>query len=260
MKINFDVEKIAEQFKEFAREVEADLVKSVAILAQQTKAKVERMASGQDETIPRMKLNSSLEGFLKSVHYDDLGEGIHIVSISEESLWIEEGIEPGKDMKPDLLKKGTQSESGTRYRVIPFDQGSKPSTMTPYAQDVVAQIRSNLKSRGVPFKKIEFNKDGSPRVGKLHSFNFGGDIPGKGNTPIMDRVSIYQSQNQQTGKVRRDIMTFRTVSNGPGSEGKWIHPGFEAKKYLDKAADWAVKEWEDNILPEIIGKWERVTK
>ena|ERR1035437_2531859 len=264
IKLTFDVDKIAAQFKEFALSVEQDLIQSVAELAQLTKAKVETMAQAD--------LHSSREEFLKALHYEDMGNGIHVVSIDESGLWVEEGIEPGKDMKPDLLKKGDISEStGNKYRIIPFDQNEKPSNSTPYAQSVIQRIRQGLKDsgshfdengvekKGLPFKKLEFNKDGSPRIGKLHSLNFGGERPGMGNTPVMDRVSIYQSMGAN-GKVKRDIMTFRTVSSGPGSEGKWIHPGFTAKKYLDQASDWAMQEWENNILPKAMEKWGRITK
>ena len=51
-------------------------------------------------------------------------------------------------------------------------------------------------------------------------------------------------------------MTFRTVTDGPGSQGKWIHPGMDGKKFLDKAAEWAEKNFYDQILPEILEKWK----
>jgi hypothetical protein len=68
-------------------------------------------------------------------------------------------------------------------------------------------------------------------------------------------VSIYQSVTA-TGNVRRDILTFRTVSEGPASQGKWIHPGLPPKHFLDRASEWAIKEWENNILPAVLEKYK----
>jgi hypothetical protein len=248
LKINIDVAAIAAQFKEFALELEQDLRKGVANLAAITHAKVVENA--------QQELHSSRQTFMDNLGFEEISPGIWVISIDQGAMWIEEGIEANKDMKPDLLKNAKTSSKGVQYKVIPFDEGKAPSQMTPYAQGVVARIKQNLKKQDVPFKKIEFNSDGSPRVGKLHEFDFGGEKPGKGNTPVMKGVSIYQSVTK-TGNVRRDILTFRTVSNGPESAGKWVHPGYDAKKYLDKAADWAMNEWEQSILPEVLSKWNK---
>ena len=56
--------------------------------------------------------------------------------------------------------------------------------------------------------------------------------------------------------MKRDILTFRTVSSGPASAGKWHHPGMDGKKYLDWALEQATKEWENEILPKIMDKWK----
>jgi len=247
LKIKIDTSAIAKQMKEFATEVEQDLRKGVANLAAITHAKVKEMASEE--------LKSSRQEMMDNIGFEEVAEGVWIVSIAEDALWIEEGIEANKDMKPDLLKNAKHtSKDGHKYRTIPFDYGKPPTQLTGYAQNIVARIRSNLKKQGVPFKKIEKGANGQPLTGKLHSFDFGGEIPGKGNTPVLQGVSIYQTITK-TGNVRRDILTFRTVSGGPASAGKWIHPGFTAKKFLDRAQDWALKEWEDKILPEILGKY-----
>lgn len=253
IKFNIDAAAIAAQFKEFAVEVEQDLKKAVANLAAITDAKVKEMANTE--------LHTSRKDFMDSLGFEEIADGIWVISVSEDGLWVEEGIEANKDMKPDLLAEGAKvSKSGNRYKVIPFDYGKAPSQMSASTQMVVNAIKSNLKKEGVPFKKIERNSDGSPKVGKLHAFDFGNPGgrmggPGKGNTPIMNGLSIYQTITK-TGNVRRDIMTFRTVSSGPGSAGKWHHPGLAPKHFLDRALDWAVKEWEEKILPEVMKKWE----
>lgn len=258
LKIKIDTSGIAQQFKELAMEVEQDLKKGVASLASMTHARVVEMAGGE--------LHSSRKKFMDSLGFEEVTDGVWVVSVGEGGLWVEEGIEPNTDMKPDLLKNAKHtSKDGHKYRVIPFDHGKAPSQMNGYAQGVVAKIRANLKKEGVPFKKIEKDGNGNPLLGKLHSFpkagasdaevkRWTGDTPGKGNTPVLKGVSIYQTLTK-TGNIRRDILTFRTVSDGPGSAGKWFHPGFEPKKFLDRAEEWAWREWEERILPEILGKY-----
>lgn len=248
LKIKIDTASIAAQFKAMALEVEQDLNRGVANLAAITHAKVVEMANSE--------LNSSRKTLTDNLGFEEVTPGVWVVSINQEGLWVEEGIEPNTDMKPDLLKNAKMtSKSGFKYRSIPFDHGKAPSQLTGYAQNIVARIRSNLKKEGVPFKKIEKHPNGSPRVGKLHSFDWGGEVPGKGNTPILNGVSIYQTLTK-TGNVRRDILTFRTVSGGPASANKWMHPGMQAKKFLDRSLDWGLKIWEEQILPEILDKYK----
>lgn len=252
LKFSIDAAKIASQFKEFALEVEQDIKKAVGNLAVTTHAMVVDMA--------QKELHSSREKFLNSLSFEEILEGVWVVSVNESGLWVEEGIPANKDMKPDLLKNGKTSKSGTKYKVIPFDWGKSPSQLTPKTREFVNYLKQELKKEKIPFKKIEKNSDGSPRMGKLHEFNFGnpgGRLggPGKGNTPLFKGLSIYQSVGKG-GNPRRDIFTFRTVSSGPGSEGKWIHPGTPKYLFLDRALEWAISEFENNILPEIIKKWE----
>lgn len=252
LKFNIDGDAIANQFKDFKLEVEQDLNKAVANLAAITDAKVKEMAS--------QELHTSRKDFMDSLGFEEVSPGVWVVSVDESGLWIEEGIEANKDMKPGLLKENFKiSKDGNRYKSIPFDHGSAPSTQSPATAQVVSYLKQQLKKENVPFKKIERNDNGSPKVGKLHEFNFGNPKgtmggPGKGNTPQLNGLSIYQTVTK-SGNVRRDILTFRTVSSGPGSEGKWHHSGVEPKKFLDRAMDFAMKTWEEQILPEIMEKW-----
>lgn len=248
LKINIDAAAIAEQFKEARLEAEQDIKKSVGDLAAMTHAKVAEMAS--------QELHSTLKTLQENLGFEEVSEGVWVVSIDEGALFVEEGIPENTDMKPDLLKGATKvSKDGHRLRTIPFDHGKPPSQMTPTAQALVSQIKRVLKQEKIPFKKIEKNPDGSPRIGKLHSLDIDSDKPTpRASHPALKGLSIYQSQGS-SGNVRRDILTFRTVSSGPSSEGKWIHPGLKAHKFLDRAYEWAVQEWEKSILPEIVAKW-----
>lgn len=163
LKIKIDTQGLAQQFKNLALEVEKDLNKGVANLAAITHAKVAEMAGSE--------LKSSRKTLTDNLGFEEVTPGLWVVSIDEGALWIEEGIEAGKDMKPDLLKGATQtSKDGNKYRAIPFDHGKAPSQLTGYAQNIVSRIRANLKKEGVPFKKIEKDAFGKVLTGKLHTF------------------------------------------------------------------------------------------
>jgi hypothetical protein len=245
IKINIDVAAIAAQFKEFAVEAEQEFIQGVKALASMTHAKVAELAS--------QELKSSLKTLQDNLKFEEVSDGIWVVAIDEDALWIEEGLDANFDMKPGLLRDGETAKDGHKYRVVPFEHSKAPSQMNGYAQNLVDRIKSELKQQKVPFKKIEKNAQGSPRVGLLHEFNFGGETPGKGNTPVLDRLRIYQTQTPGGG-VRRDIFTFRTVSDKPNQKDKWLHPGVDAKKFLDRAVEWAMKEWETKVLPDLMTK------
>lgn len=248
LKFQLDVEDFASRFREFAKEVADDMRKSVRDLATLTRAQI------------HMEVQSELHSTRK-IYLDNLSDatesapGVWTITLDEPAMFIEEGIAANTDMKPDLLK-------GRPYRVIPFKYNTAPTETAPSTQMLITEIKKKLRSEKIPFKKIEYNKDGSPRTGKIHDLRWGtnipggNQIPGKGNTAQLKGLSIYQ-QVTKSGNIRRDILTFRTVSSGPASQGKWIHPGAKAKNYMDKAFDEAMVQWETKILPEIIQKWTK---
>lgn len=258
LKFKIDTQTIAAQFKEFALEVEQDIQKAAADLAILTQEKVRDLAS--------FELKTSAKEFIDNVGVDEVAPGVWIVYINEEVLWQEDdGVPANTDMKEKLLAGGGKgkgkihiSKDGHKYRSIPFDHGANTAAKaSPKAKELVSQIKSFLRTQKVPFKQIEKLADGkTARLGKLHQFDIPSDPPtSRASTSALKGLTIYQTKTEGGG-VRRDIMTFRTVSNGPASEGKWIHPGYQPKKFLDKAAEWAEKEWEDKILPEIITRWK----
>jgi len=249
LKITIDTRAIAEKFKELADEVQQDLNKGVAQLAASTHAKVAEMANNE--------LHSSKKIFTDNLGFQQIAPGLWVVSIDEKALWIEEGIEPQTDMKPGLLKNATDHDkNGYRIRTIPFEHSKPSSQMNGYAQILQAKIKSELKKRDIPYKKIERHENGSPRLGKLHTFDFkAGRAKSSWTDDPLTRVTIYQTLTR-TGNVRRDIMTFRTVSDSPEQKNKWIHPGIDGKKFLDRAQAWAEYTWENEILPAILEKWK----
>jgi very-short-patch-repair endonuclease len=156
----------------------------------------------------------------------------------------------------DELLTGKSSRQGKngRYAIIPFRQDKKPSEQTPLARHLTDQIKGFLKDKNIPYKKLEFNKDGTPKMGLLHKFDIvTGIFPSeKARTPALSGVSIYQRKNPATGKISRDIMTFRVISESMRSDGRWVHPGSQGVKIIDQAFSWAEQIWESEILPSVL--------
>ena len=262
LKVQVNADALAAMFKQFSTEVKQDIVNGMGQLASATYAKIKEMAQNE------IKDGSMRKTYVDAVKYEELNPGVWVVSLDEDASWIEDGIPKNTDMKPALLKNAKTAANGNRWRAIPFRYDQGPTRNTPATNNLINDIKLNIRQQmvkdsfdkqgkpynKVPFKGIEYGADGKPKQGKLHTFDFGGPIPGKGNTPALKGLSIYQSV--KNGKARRDILTFRTVSSGPGSQGKWIHPGMDGKKFFDKAYEWAMQEWDKTILPEIVKKWE----
>ncbi len=256
LKIDIDVEQIASAFKDMRDELAKELIKGVEELALSTNAHVNQEAETRlkkDSTTGSSGVN--LKKFQENLGFEQVSDRLWVISIRQPALWIEEGLPPGFDMKPGLLK-------GQESRVIPFDQALPPSQQTGFQKSINALLRDELKKRKIGYKKLDLDSNGSPRHAGLDKDGNGIPLktktldipsfkPGKGNTDIFKRINIYQTL-QKDGSVRRDITTFRTVSQN--QEGKWIHPGYEGKKFLDEAYEWAMKEWETKILPQILQK------
>lgn len=246
IKLEIDVEKIAAEFGKFAREVEEDLKAGVAELAGATHSMIVEKSAEE--------LKSSRKTFQDNLKFEEIQPGVWVITIKKPALWIEDGIPSNYDMKEALLKNAkTSPTTGNKYKIIPFDHGKPPTQMAPYNKDVAMRIKKKLSDNNINFKKIEVDEKGSPRVGKLHTLDFGGEKPGQGNTPVMKGINIYQTA--KGGKVRRDILTFRTVSSGPASAGKWHHPGLKGKQFIERAYQYASDIWEREVLPKILEKW-----
>jgi hypothetical protein len=263
LKFQIDTDSLVAQFKDFAFTVTEDLKKSMSNLATLTRTRIVEAAGRELHTTKKTYMDALSDA-------EEVTPGVWVISLDEKALFIEEGTDPKKlDMKPDLLK-------GRKHRVIPYHYDKGPKQNSNFTNAMVMEIRQTLKqdrkpslimkkgalqtTNRTPFKQIEYNPNGSPRIGKLHEYNIQSPIPGKGNTPALTRLSIYQKEvkNAQTGKVSisRDILTFRTVTDGEASEGKWVRKSpLKARKFMDHAMDLATADWEQQILPELIEKW-----
>lgn len=267
-KVNIDISGLTQFLENFQKEVVRDLKKSIKGLAVDTQTHIVEQANN--------KLKSSRQTYLENLSQaEKVDDYLWEITLKADAQWIEDGLPKDFDMKKGLLntkRPGSKGEIktvenpdspnyGKKYRVVPFDQGKVSSQLSSnedklkYQQELIKKVKSELRKREIPYKKLELDpRTGSPRTGKLHSFDIESGIPGKGNTPVLHGLSIYQTRDEKTGKVKRSISTFRTVIEG--QDGKWIHPGLEGKKFFEEAKKWAEDRWEKDVLPSLMSKYE----
>lgn len=249
LKFFVNAEAIAKDFEDLKKEVEEAVTLGVKQVASMTYAKTQELA-GQE-------LKSTRETYMNSLKFEEVQKGIWVVSLDEKALFIEEGKAAGS-MIPDLLRKNAKTaKDGSRYKVIPFDQGKSISKAPESSHMFLNQVKKELKQRGIPYKKLEFDKDGSPRIGRLHTIK---DIESfrpssRASFGALSGLTIYQTKTPG-GKVKRDILTFR-VASSKHEGSKWIHPGLKAHKFMDEALSWAEGVFDKEILPAILESFKK---
>ncbi len=253
LKVNIDISSLSQYLENFAKEVVKDVEKGIKALAIDAHTHIKEQAQNN--------LKSFRDQYLESLSPpEQIGDFVWVITLNSDAEWIEEGRTQPYDMKPGLLKEGKTSKDGHRYRVVPMNQAKTSSEMSSgnrgYEEGMVAKVKSELKKKGIPYKKLEVDpRTGSPRIGKLHSLDIESYTPGKGNTPQLHGINIYQTR-QKDGSVKRSITTFRTVTDKENQKDKWIHPSVEAKNFFQEAKGWAEKEFETKILPSLVEKYK----
>lgn len=243
-----DVDELSKELKEKTDKIKKDLQDELTMGV----ANLAKAAWGKSLELARDELGSLSEMYQDNIHFDEISQNFWSITLKSPAMWIEEGRKSG--FMEELLsgKSSRTSKEGKKYAVIPFQHNKKPSEQSAKAKELADQIKKSLRSRGINWKKIEYNADGSPRLGRLHSFNFDtARAKPEHKKPLTHGVTVYQSKGTD-GNVRRDIMTFRIIHEDHQSEGLWVHPGRQGSKILDKVYDWALLEWEQNILPNIM--------
>lgn len=249
LKFEIDIDQLTAHLKDVKAEAERMLEEGVKSASAMTYAKAQELA-GQ-------KLHTRLKDYRDALHYREVSRGLWVVELDEKALWIEDGKKAGS-MVDDLLRNNPKiNRKGQRYKAIPFDQAdSARAEGSEKLSSIMNMLKTELKARGVPYKKIENNPDGTPKLGKLHAFNVASPKPtSKASTPALYGVTIYQTKTAR-GKVKRDILTFRMVTDEHKREGKWWYPGKEGVNIFDEVYDWINREWERTILPDIMKKFE----
>ncbi len=257
IELNFDITELIQRYSHLSEEIEKAAAEGVARLSLMTHAHITEKA--------QEKLHSTRELFFSKFRpLEQLDANSWIITIPKEIGWIENGINAGFDMLPGMLAspKARTGKNG-KYLIIPFKHNSSPRT--PTQELLTNTLKSELKKRKIPFQKIEKNADGSPKSGLLYKLDAGNPTAPRPNGkpwqpdhysgPILHGIRVYQHKTEAaqtaTASTKKDIMTFRTASQSQSGK-KWIHPGLAPQNFLTEAKDWAEKEWDSTILPEIL--------
>lgn len=266
---DFDLSSILSLSTELQPAAEAALKEGARDLSIQSHAHV------VEET--QQKLHSSREKYVEALHFEQVDENTFVLSLDASAMFIEEGLQAGFDMLPGLLgsKKARIAKDGSKYLIVPFRHDRGPTQQTPAQKSLTDTIKSEMKKLNIPYKKLEMDSQGRPKIGKLHSFDInapakmsegvgqghgpiGAPKQGPTGIPFLQRVSVYQRQmkDPKTGKssVQRGILTFRIASSKHQGQGRWRHPGLEGKHFFEACEAWCVDLWDRVISKKIVDK------
>lgn len=266
MKVDLDISALSQFLDNFAKQVSDDIKLGIKGLANSAHAHILEEEKRKLQKWDREKYEANLS------QAEQIDDYLWEITLGEEAAGIEEG-RPAWDMKgpPGGLlhterpgSKGKIKEvqngpnKGKKYRVVPFQQGKVSNTTNPEKiqrqEQLVKDIKGALKAKGIPLRKLEVDPaTGSPRIGRLHSLNIESRIPGKGNTPELHGLTIYQTPNAKTGKVQRTMTTFRTAIEG---DGKWMRDPIEGIKVFEETRTWCEDQWQNVWLPQIVDKYK----
>ncbi len=211
--------------------------KAANVLAIATEAKVRELASEE--------LKTTRQTYLDALSLEEVADGIWVVNLDKDAVWIEEGTPERSGY--DFLLNGPNAKvgkDGHKYNIIPFEHSKPRGQNTPKAQAIVDGLKRELKKQNIPFKKIEVDGNGSPLIGRIHKLNLFSEKPSaNAKHPALHGVTIYQRKSA-TGKVQRDIMTFRIISSKTKGDGRWQYPEKEGKEFLDRAMDYVMQNFE----------------
>jgi hypothetical protein len=246
LKITIDTKAIADQLGRKKEEIISKTRKAVQGLAAAAHTHVLELAGE--------KLKSLQIKYKEAVSFEQADDNLWIVSLDSSAMWIEKGH--GAWSMYDKLStspKAKTSKEGNKYLTIPFEHSKRPAQQSEKARAITEDVKSFLKKQKIPYKKLEYNTDGSPKMGLIHRFDVGNALPSpKAKTPTLKGLAIYQKKNEQTGKIQRDIMTFRIVSEKNKGDGRWEYQAREGVDIFRKTHEWAIKTWNNDILPALI--------
>lgn len=249
LKLEIDASVIAKEFGSMKDKVEKSINLAVGGLAAATHAKAMQLATEQ------LTVTASI--YKDALSFEKIDSNIWVVSLDmKKAGWIEENRKSG--FMDELLrgKSAKTSKAGKKYAIIPFKHNKNPQEQMPVAQALANDVKDFLRSKKIPYKKLEFNADGSPKMGLLHKFDILNDPPSaKAKNPALKGLSIYQRKGED-GKVRKEIMTFRIITEDHKAEGLWHHPGRKGVKIIDQCWQWASQEWDSSILPSVLEKFK----
>lgn len=279
LELHLNLDGILADHRDFGEELEHSLIDGASKLSIMTHAHV------IDEAREKLKGSSKQYILIENLELDDSekDQGTFYVRILHPAVWIEDGLPNNFDMLPGFLAspKVKTNSKGEKYFIVPFKHNKEPHMQSGRQKIMADTIKNELRKQGIPYKKIEKNPDGSPKLGLLHKFNINDPQQkhqvnpphqgpqgapwqahhktqgqeGPGGRPYLWQTRIYQQEHKDatTGAVgvQRNIMTFR-IAHEKHSGKKWLHSGMEGSHFLTEAKDWAEKTWDTDIVPAIL--------
>lgn len=177
------------------------------------------------------------------------------------------------NMLEDLLAspKAKTNAKGGKYLSVPFKHGQPPTSSTPAQRNLDQTINKTMKSFGISPTKIETNKDGSPKLGTLHTFDInkplkthegvgqgqgaiGKPIQGHTGIPYLHNLKVIQSMGKnKAGEdvVQRSLVTFRMASSSQLGRGLWDHPGTPGAHLFPGAEQFILDNW-TKMAPDFV--------
>lgn len=248
--LNIDISSLASEFSEVAQELEQDLVSGVQGLASMTHAKVLELASDE--------LKSLSQKYKENVDFTNPENNLWIVTLREPAMFIEEGMQPGFMRQLLNGRSSKTNNKGERYATIPFEhvkETESTSNKDIKPSEISDLIKKELRSRKIPFRKIETDRGGQPKLGLIRKLNIASGRPSaNANYDTLHGLNIYQMKTK-SGTIKKHFVTFRVIKESHEAEGKWFQPGKEGIKLLDKALEWAERYWESDLLPQILDQY-----
>lgn len=253
MNFNFEIEVVGDLTslsEKIKNDITQDINTSIKTMATSGFEKAQELAD--------KKLSNNIAGiYKKNLTVQQPSENVAIISLGDQAQWIEEGRKPG--FMEDLLKNSFKtSKDGTKYRVIPLNSKKNTQSTPIVTENLLNELKSFLEKKNIrtePTEKLALNKDGSPRVGKIHTFDLKKIRDKKDFSDNIDRINVSQDKNPKTGKIERNITVFRVISEKHKSQGKWNHPGTAPAKILEETYRWVETIWKNEIFPKIKQKY-----
>lgn len=242
-----DVTQLSEKIK---KDLDQDLALSVKAMGTSGFEKAQELAD--------KKLSKNISSiYKKNLTIEQPSENMVIISLKEEANWIEDGRKAG--FMEELLKNNYKTSSdGTKYKIIPLKSKKSVQSTPVTSENLVNEIKSFLGQKRIRTgseDKLELDSKGSPRVGRIHSFDIKKMRDKKTFSDNIDKINVSQDKNPKTGKVERNITVFRVISEKHKSQGKWNHPGIAPAKILEETHKWIETVWQNEIFPRIKQKY-----
>jgi len=255
MKLTFDI-KTSDILKEVKEKVKKQFESDMKLIAKSLGDGAVKHAQKLADQLP----NSLGNKYKENIYIEQQSENFITVGIREEALWIEEGRKGG--FMSELLKNGKTAKDGSKYRIIPIEKKNTAKKTSTSGDDLVGELKTFFRSKGIRYSKnkaLATDSNGSPRIGKIHSFSIkdlNNSKSGKSLSKNVQGVSVFQNKNAKTGKVERSIMTFRVISDKSRSKGTWVHPGRPPENIMIDTFQWVQDTYQRELIPALRKKYE----